>query len=86
VGREAQVARRLGGKQHLFDRPSLAGGRVAADLRRRKTVEGDVVGGMHGNQLALQMRGQLRELHASFRQDFADVIVALTNVPLWETS
>ena len=49
VGLEPQIARRLGGKLQLVDRPLLAGGWVAANLGRRKTVEGGIVGRMHGD-------------------------------------
>jgi hypothetical protein len=41
----------LGGQHQLLHRPGLAGGRIAALVRRREAVEQTVVGGVDGYQL-----------------------------------
>jgi hypothetical protein len=66
---DAEPARRLGGELALLDRPGGARLRPAAHLRCGEAVEGRVVGGMHGDQLALQMRRQLGHLQAALGQD-----------------
>ena len=57
--RQAEVARRLGSQHHLLDRPLLARHRVAAHFGRCKAVEAGVVGRVHGDELALQVRAEL---------------------------
>ena len=44
----------------LLDRPLLALGRLSVNLLRREGVESIVVGRVHGDQLALQMRWRVR--------------------------
>ncbi len=45
----------------LVDRPGLPGFRVAVELRRREGVEGVVVGGVHGDELALKVGRELSD-------------------------
>ena len=52
----AEPARRARRQLHLLDRPGGPRRRFAADFGRRERVECGVVRGMHGHQLALQMR------------------------------
>src|SRR6266566_4966597 len=65
----AEPARRARRELHLLDRPGGPRRRLPADFGRREGVERGVVRGMHGHQLALQMRGQLSHLEAALRQD-----------------
>src|SRR5213593_3486955 len=58
----AEPARRPRRQLDLLDRPGSTRLRVAADFGRREGVERGVVSGMHGHQLALQMRRQLGHL------------------------
>ncbi len=57
--REAEPARRARREPHLLDRPGLALGGAAPHGLGREGVEGRVVGGVHGHELALQVRRQL---------------------------
>src|SRR5437867_5469007 len=52
----AEPARRARRELHLLDRPGGPRRRLPADLRCRERVECGVIRGMHGHQLALQMR------------------------------
>src|SRR5947208_9148207 len=61
----AEPARRAGRELHLLDRPGGSRRGPAADFGRRERVESGVVRGMHGHQLALQMRSQLGDLDAA---------------------
>src|SRR5204863_5375243 len=65
----AEPARRACRELYLLDRPGGPRRGLAADLRCREGVERGVVGGMHGHQLALQMRRQLGDLEAPLGQD-----------------
>ena len=53
---EAETLRRLGGVQHLFDRPLLPRSGLAVHFRRGETVEGVVESRVHRDELTLQMR------------------------------
>src|ERR1700682_1855569 len=55
---EAEAARRLRGLHHLIYRPDLTFVRPALDCRRRKSVEGFVVGRVNRDELSLQVGGQ----------------------------
>jgi hypothetical protein len=61
---KTQVLRRFRRQQQLIDRPCLSCGGIATYLGRRKTIEHLVVSRMNGNQLTLQMRGQLGQLQS----------------------
>src|SRR3546814_3394217 len=64
MGIKAQSPARLGGEVELLDRPFLPLGRLALHRVGRESVELGVIGGMHRNQLALQMRRKLGDLDA----------------------
>jgi len=64
----------LGSQFQLLYRPGLAGRRIAALVFRRESVEQAVIGGMHRDQLALQVGGQFGDLHAVPRQHAGDVV------------
>lgn len=72
--RQSQALAGLGGQQQLLHRPGLAGGRIAALVGRREPVEQAVVGGMDGDQLPLQVGGQLGDLQPLSGQHAADVV------------
>src|SRR3989454_6219959 len=65
----AEPARRSRRELHLLDRPRGPRRPIAADFGRRESVEWGVVRGMHGHQLALQMRRQLRHLEPALGKD-----------------
>ncbi|MNN69592.1 hypothetical protein D3C81_1853960 [compost metagenome] len=71
---QPQALAGLGGQQQLLHRPGLAGGRIAAFVRRRESVKQRVIGGMDGDQLPLQVGGQLGDLHAMSGQHAGDVV------------
>src|SRR5262245_117672 len=92
---DAEPARRLRRILDLLDRPRRACRRLAADFGRREGIEGGVVRGMHGDQLALQMRRELGDLEPALGQDaFHLVTVGLAlgrlleieeaSVPAWD--
>src|SRR3546814_12923030 len=64
MGIKAQSPARLGGEVELLDRPFLPLGRLALHRVGRESVELGVIGGMHRNQLALQMSRKLGDLDA----------------------
>ena len=64
VGVKAEIAAGARRKLHLVDGPLLPGLRIAAHLRSREGVQRIVKDGVHRNQLALQVRRQLRDLDA----------------------
>ena len=70
----AEPARRARRELDLFDRPCGPRRRLAADFGRGEGIECGVVGGMHGHELALQMRRQLRHLEPALGQDAFDFI------------
>jgi hypothetical protein len=74
VGAEAEPFRGDGRVTHLIDRPCLARLGVAAHLGRRKRVEALVIGRMHGDQLALEMGRQLRQLDAGVLENALDLV------------
>ena len=59
---EPEMLRSARGLEHLLHRPLLPRLRIAAHLLGREAVERFVVRGMHGDQLALQMRRELGDL------------------------
>ena len=61
---EPQPAGRLERQPHLLVGPGLPRLRVAAHLRGREAVEQLVIGGMHRDELALQVRRQLGDRDA----------------------
>ena len=64
-----EPARRARRTLDLLDRPRGPRGGVAADFGRGERIERGVVRGMHGHQLALQVRGQLGDLEAALGED-----------------
>jgi hypothetical protein len=58
----------------LLNRPFLPRLRIAAHLGRREGVEQRVVGRVHCDQLALQVRGQFRDDDAGILQDALDLV------------
>src|SRR5213080_1706067 len=64
----AEPPRRPRRQLDLLDRPGGTRLRLAAHLRSRESVKRGVIGGMHGDQLALQMRRQLRHLEPALGQ------------------
>ena len=64
---EAEAARRLRGFHHLVHRPALTFVRPAPDCRRRKSVEGFVVGRVNRDELSLQVGGQFSDHEAMAR-------------------
>jgi hypothetical protein len=71
---DAHVLRGLERHLDLLDRPFLPRLRIAAHLRRRKPVEGLVIGRMHGDELALQMGRQLGHLDAVVARDALEFV------------
>src|SRR5213593_1224850 len=65
----AEPARGARRELHLLDRPGGPRRPIAADFGRREGVESGVVRGMHGHQLALQMRRQLGHLEPALGED-----------------
>ncbi|MNN69593.1 hypothetical protein D3C81_1853970 [compost metagenome] len=72
--RQPQALARFCSQQQLLHCPGLAGGRIAAFVRRREAVEQAVVGGMDGDQLPLQVGGQFGDLQAMSGQHAGDVV------------
>src|SRR5439155_896548 len=64
----AEPPRRPRRQLDLLDRPGSTRLRLSAHLRSRESVKRGVVGRMHGDQLALQMRRQLRHLEPALGQ------------------
>ena len=62
--RAREAARRLRGFIHRIHRPGLALGRIAAHFGHRESVKTGVIGGIHGDALALQMGRKLRNRDA----------------------
>ena len=62
--REPEAARRLRRFMHRIHRPGLALGRIAAHFGHGESVKTGVIGGMHGDALALQMSRKLRNCDA----------------------
>jgi hypothetical protein len=65
---EPQILRSARAFENLLDCPFLPRLRIAAHLLGREAVEGFVVRGMHGDELALQVRRQLGDLQAVLRE------------------
>ena len=74
AGVQAEIARGLGGREHLLDRPALARFRIAAHRRRREAVEARVVGRMHRDQLALEVRRELGDLDPGLAADAGHLV------------
>src|SRR3990170_6199521 len=64
----------LGGEMQLLDRPDLTLRRLAAQRLGRKGVERHVVGGMHRNELTLQVRRQLGDLDARLAASAGELV------------
>src|SRR3546814_14804175 len=77
MGIKAQSPARLGGEVELLDRPFLPLGRLALHRVGRESVELGVIGGMHRNQLALQMRRKLGALAARLAAGARKVIAII---------
>src|SRR5205809_6150516 len=71
---EAEIARRLGARRHLLDRPFLSLLRLAMQSGRGEVIEGLVKCRMDGDQLALQMGGKLGDLDAMALGDALDLV------------
>ena len=65
---QAEIAGRPGGEMELVHRPLLARGGIAVGRWRREPVERDVVGRVHGDELALEMGRQLRQFDPGLRE------------------
>jgi hypothetical protein len=74
---DAEMLRRRQRHLHLLDRPFLPRLRIAAHFGCRKTVEGFVIGRMHGNQLALQMGGKLGDLDAVLARHAGELVAII---------
>ena len=64
VAGEPHVLRGLGGELHLLLAPGAAVLRLAVDGGGGEGIEALVIGRMHGDELALQMRGKFGDLDA----------------------
>ena len=71
---EVQVPARARRELDLLGRPLGARPGIVVQPLRREAVEEPVVGRMHGNELPLEMRGQLRDLDAALRHPALQVI------------
>src|SRR5437762_4054620 len=71
---DAEPARRPRRQLGLLDRPGGTRLRLAAHPWSRESVRRGVVGGMDGDQLALQVGRQLRDLETTLGQDAAHLI------------
>jgi len=74
AGLQAEILRGLRGSQQLLHRPALAGLRVAAHRWCGEAVEARVVGGMHRDELPLQVRRELRDLDARLAADARQLV------------
>ena len=59
---------------HLVDRPFGARRRVAAHFRRRKAIEGNIIGRVDRDELPLQMSGELGDLQSVPCRDPVDLV------------
>ncbi len=73
----SQIARCLDGHLHLLNRPCLTRFGIAAHFRHCKSVKSFVIGRMHGNKLALQMRRKLCHFNAIFARDTGKLIAII---------
>ncbi len=64
AGVEAEAAGGFRGEHELFHRPFLPRFRIAAHALRGEGVEQRIVGGVDGDELALQVGGEFGDLHA----------------------
>lgn len=71
---QPQALAGLGRQLHLLDGPGLPRGGIAAQFRRGEAVEQAVVGGMDGDQLSLQVGGQLGDLDTVSGQHAGHVV------------
>ena len=71
---QAQPARRARRQQQVAPGPFGARRRIASDRRRREGVEHRVVGRMHGQQLAEDVRGQFADDQAVAGQHAGDLV------------
>ncbi|ENN87473.1 hypothetical protein RHSP_28535 [Rhizobium freirei PRF 81] len=74
---DAEMLRSRQRHLHLFDRPFLPRLRVPSHFRSRKTVEGFVIGGMHGNELTLQMGRKFRYLDTVRAGDTGELVAII---------
>lgn len=76
---QAETLADLGGEMQLFDRPGGSRLGLATQVGGGEVVEQLAAGGMHGDQLSLDMRGQLADLDACGQASpFEFVAVILT--------
>ena len=59
---------------HLVDRPFGACRRVAAHFRRRKAVEGSIIGRVDRDELSLEMCGEFGDLQSVLFRDPDDLV------------
>ena len=71
---QAEVFRCPKRASHLVDRPFGACRRVAAHFRRRKAIEGGIIGRMDRDELALEMGGELGDLQSVLCRDAIDLV------------
>src|SRR3982074_2926335 len=74
MGAKAKIGGGVLRVEQLLHRPRLPSAWVALHGIWREAVECDVVRGMHGDELALQMRGQFRQMQAVSRQGAGDFV------------
>ena len=74
VGDEAEIFGSFGGVMELFDGPGLAGFGIVADFGSGEAVERGVVGGMDGDELALQVRREFGDGEAVLFRDAGDFV------------
>src|SRR6056297_1933250 len=77
MGRYAEVPARRDRLFHLIDGPFLPGLRVAVHRRVGEPVEGHVICGVHGDELALQMGRKLGDLDAVLARDPLHLVTIL---------
>jgi len=74
---QAEPLRGACGELHLLDGPDLPRLRIAVHLGRRKAIEGEIIRRMHGDELALEMRRQLRDNQAGLGEDAAQLVAVI---------
>jgi hypothetical protein len=67
----------LGGEMELFDCPFLTLGGLATQRLGREAVERHVIGRMHCDQLALQMRRKLGDLDAGLTANAGELVAII---------
>src|SRR5262249_44164842 len=71
---EPEICGGVRGIPKLLDRPCLTSFRIAVDGLRRESVEREVIRGMHGNELPLQVCRELGDREAVLTGDACDLV------------